>query len=550
MDTTVSTSFSQVDLGSLSSPNGNHENGTGSPGSNGAHVVEANGVAPASKKTVPNRSETDPYRLAALFLRTQYTTSDGVRRLVNWQREYLAWNGSKYQVKSDAEIEAELTRCIQQEFDRINVEKIERMKANGEIRPDNPPPFVHKVGRGLVRDTELALRSLCLIRVEHCRTPPKWIGENPLFRAGETIPFRNALVHLPSLASGRVLRVDPTPRFFSLVALDFDFVEDAPVPGKWLNFLDSVWGDDPDSIDCLQEWFGYCLTQGAAYQKMLMVIGAPRSGKGTIARVLTRLVGAECSIGPTLASLATNFGLSPFPGKSLAVIADARIRRGLGSDGVMVERLLSISGGDAISIDRKYKDPLTMTLPTKIMLLSNQLPEFRDASQALANRFIYLHMKHSFLGREDAGLFNRLVPELPGILHWAVEGWRRLADRGRFVQPESGVNLAEEAMCLNNPIVEFVAERCEAIPGFNPADELWEGIELPKVSTSELHAEWMSWCEINGVEQPGGREEFGRNLRAAYPCVQNKQVRLPGGGKDRFYVGIRLLTHSEMMARS
>ena len=51
---------------------------------------------------------------------------------------------------------------------------------------------------------------------------------------------------------------------------------------------------------------------------MLLLIGPTRAGKGVIARVLKALVGRGNYAGPTLASLGTNFGLSPLIGKPLA----------------------------------------------------------------------------------------------------------------------------------------------------------------------------------------------------------------------------------------
>ena len=58
--------------------------------------------------------------------------------------------------------------------------------------------------------------------------------------------------------------------------------------------------------------------------------------------------------GPTLASLGANFGLSPLIGRPLAVVSDARLAGA--NVHQIVERLLSISGEDLLTIDRKY-DP-------------------------------------------------------------------------------------------------------------------------------------------------------------------------------------------------
>ena len=102
----------------------------------------------------------------------------------------------------------------------------------------------------------------------------------------------------------------------------------------------------------LQEIFGLCLTGDTSHQKAFLIVGPKRSGKGTIARVLTQLIGSDNTVAPTLARLGTNFGLQPLIGKRLAIISDARLG-GRADQQAIAERLLSITGEDAITTDRK-----------------------------------------------------------------------------------------------------------------------------------------------------------------------------------------------------
>lgn len=89
-----------------------------------------------------------------------------------------------------------------------------------------------------------------------------------------------------------------------------------------------------------------------------MLVGPKRAGKGTVLRVLKGLLGDHNVAAPTLSSLTQNFGLAPLVGKPLAAISDARI--GTRADSlVAVERLLSVSGEDPITVDRKYRDAWT-----------------------------------------------------------------------------------------------------------------------------------------------------------------------------------------------
>ena len=60
----------------------------------------------------------------------------------------------------------------------------------------------------------------------------------------------------------------------------------------------------------LQEWLGTCRPGRTDQHKMLLLVGPIAAARATIARVLAATVGAANAAGPTLASLATNFGLS------------------------------------------------------------------------------------------------------------------------------------------------------------------------------------------------------------------------------------------------
>src|SRR5262249_3134060 len=159
---------------------------------------------------------------------------------------------------------------------------------------------------------------------EGATEPPAWLDGDGPFPAEEVLVAGNGLVHLPSFVAGKKdFFRDPDITFFSLNALDYDFLPDAPTPKNWFDFLGQRWGKDAEAVGLLQEWFGYCLAPDTSQQKILLIVGPKRSGKGTVARVLTRLVGRKNVAGPTLSSLGTNFGLWPLLGKTLAIIHDA-----------------------------------------------------------------------------------------------------------------------------------------------------------------------------------------------------------------------------------
>src|SRR5262245_33251224 len=257
---------------------------------------------------------------------------------------------------------------------------------------------------------------------------------------------------------------------------------------------------------------------------MFLMVGPKRGGKGTIARVLSRMLGRHNVAGPTLASLGTNFGLQDLIGKPVAIVSDARM--GAKADASLIaERLLSISGEDLQNVDRKYLPPWSGYLPTRFVIISNELPRFTDASGALASRFIVLMLTMSFFNSENPALTEELCTELPAIFNWALDGLQSLRARGRFKQPKASIEAIREMEDLASPMAAFIRDKCRK----DPREE---------VAVEELYRAYRQWCEDNG-RPASNSATFGRDLRAVFPgikVVRHRPLR------DRFYSGLALGT--------
>jgi putative DNA primase/helicase len=447
----------------------------------------------------------DPYTIA-----TAYETSrmvDGFPTIRCHRGVTLRYDGSAWIPMSADELTADVGGLVERYVGDLNADPDRKTLARTSTR--------------LISEVAAAAKRWALL--PDAVEPPCWLTDGPTpFPAEDVLACRNGLLHLPSVTFH-----EPHPLYFNTFALDYDFNEAAPPPARWLKLLHEIWPDDPESVELLQEWAGYLLTADTRQQKMLAMIGEKRSGKGTIARILGAMIGARNVAAPTLSALATNFGCAPLIGKSLAVVGDARFS-GRSDYVVIVERLLSISGEDHITIDRKYGEAWTGKLPTRFMLLTNQLPKLTDASGALVSRMLVLKFTRTFLGREDMHLFDRILPELPGVLLWAIEGWRRLHERGYFVQAASGQDEIDQMLELSSPVTQFVRERCDV------GEEKY-------VVTSDLFAAWQAWCAENGHDKPGKASTFGSNLRAAFPVVRTSNPTVRDGRKNvRLYLGIAI----------
>jgi putative DNA primase/helicase len=459
----------------------------------------------AQRLRAPVAQNAEPLRLAECFRRTCYELA-GEPTLVRWARAWWAYDGVRFVEHDDEKLKRDVLGFL-------DMVVVERRDQENKIRRER----VTARRRGVHELIEALLRVMPILD----GGAPQWIyakEKDP--DATRLVPCQNGLLDL------RERKVyPPTPRLFATQVLGAPWLPDAPEPVEWLKFLDSIWGEDKESIRALQQIFGYLVSADTEYQKLFAIVGPARSGKSTIGRIIKALVGEDSVVNPTLSSLERPFGLAPLVGKSVAIIGDARLG-GRADQATVVERLLSISGEDPISVDRKNRDSINVRMRVRILLISNELPRLYDTSGALASRFLILQTTKSFLGNEDTHLERRLLAELPGILKWAVEGYHDLLEGGRFITPAASQQAIEDLEAISSPIKVFLRDICAVGPGNT-------------IECEELYERWSEWCRKNGRDA-GNQQVFGRDLRTALPQIGQVQKRLLDGRRKRFYEGIGL----------
>lgn len=347
------------------------------------------------------------------------------------------------------------------------------------------------------------------------------LGTAVLQRAYETEPERaiactNGVV---DLATGGLVAHDPTR--FNLACLPYAYDPRARCP-QWLRFLTEVIGEQERVT--LQQWFGYVLAGDTDQHKMLSMIGDKRSGKGTVGRILSHLLGPEQVASPQLERLGSQFGASNLIGKSLAVMGDVRWNSRAAGDAVPL--LLGITGEDPIDIDRKHREAWHGTLPTRFMMMSNDEPTFTDASGALANRMIHILFPNSFLGRENVHLTRDLRSELPGILNWAIEGLVAYRSAGVLSTPDASKSVTASVHRAASDVSAFVDDHCELAPDAS-------------VDLDELYLRYSRWCDEEGTRvRP--KKWFSRDLNSALRGKVSVDRRRVAGDRRRVVAGLAL----------
>ena len=442
---------------------------------------------------------------ARTFLDTQYSSEEGCR-LVHYAQDFHIYQGTHYELLEEQTIRSKIYELL---------DKCKKPSKGGALAPFNPSP-------ASVSAAMDAVKSIVHLPNHANTKPPIWFESYAHNKpeASKLVSLRNGLFHLEDS-----ILIPHSLGFFTQNSLPFDYNQSADCP-QWDAFLQSVWPDDQESIDTLQEIFGYILSGDTRQQKFFNIIGPRRSGKGTINKVLVSLLGQHNTVAPELGELCDTFGLQPWLGKLLASFTDARAPERNRS--AVVSQLLRIVGGDTITVNRKNKEAWNGYLPTRLVIYSNEVLQLTENSNALTGRMIVIRMTKSFYNQEDTGLFVKLEKELSGIFNWAMRGLaRRLSRGGHFIQPESGRGYLELMEELGNPIKSFTEDALVFEPNAC----------VPKDSVFIAYKKWA----LNKSIHPGTDLVFKRQFSAAVQehCIRDHLDR-SNGNRTHMYLGVKL----------
>lgn len=233
---------------------------------------------------------------------------------------------------------------------------------------------------------------------------------------GDFINVQNGLLSLKDFTL-----YQHTDAVFTTSQLPISYTPSPPDMPIFTKFLSDITMGDTSMQMLICEAFGYALSNSIAAQKAFFLVSSGSSGKSTLMNVLQKLVGEEnCSHTP-LSSFNGSFGLAQMVGCTVNIASENNACR------INSEIFKAIVGGDKMEVNIKYKPALNVCLNTKIFALFNELPESNDLSFGYFRRLIIIPFQNRFIGDNvDVNILDKMYAELPSILHWAVEGLKRL----------------------------------------------------------------------------------------------------------------------------
>jgi P4 family phage/plasmid primase-like protien len=181
---------------------------------------------------------------------------------------------------------------------------------------------------------------------------------------------------------------------------------------------------------------------------------------------------------------------------------------------------------------------LCRATPTaKVIISTNQLPQFADKSMGIWRRMLFVPFERSYPPQmQNPHLLTRLEVELPGIFNWAYRGMRMLDQARRFIEPSKCTHALEQYRRDVNPARTFLLENYV------------KGLDFEGIQTQEVYDSYVAWCGENGY-RPMNNANFGKEVKRTFPQSSKGQAR-KGGRKISTYRGLAVMENSPVATQA
>lgn len=266
------------------------------------------------------------------------------------------------------------------------------------------------------------------------------------------------------------LRLQPHSKENGLIyELPYNYQPDVPEPKMFLRFLESIWPDDPEMIDLMQESLAVTMFGiTPKFQRCFLMYGVAHSGKSVMMDILGSLFPSEaqCALPPHMWS--ERFMRGQLDGPVLNLAGELPEVTDISS-----QIFKQAVNGEQLTGEHKNKDPFQFRPVAAHWFASNHLPRTKDTSAGFTRRWLIMPFLHA-VPESDRNMYladDIIANEREAIVAWAVRAIERVMKRGHLLVPPTVLAMGEELSSLLNPIRVWFRENMELCPGEQVNDE-------------------------------------------------------------------------------
>lgn len=290
----------------------------------------------------------------------------------------------------------------------------------------------------------------------------------------------------------------------------------------FMEFLQSVWGEDPDYQDkilALQEAMASTLMGLApTYQRAFCLIGQSGSGKSRITGLMRGLMpeGSHSQVAPS--DWGDRFLPAQMAGKLINFAGEISETRNISGD-----LFKMIVEGQAITAQHKNQPPFQFVSKAAQWFASNHLPRTKDSSDGFNRRWLFLEfrkpVKAENMIRDLEQVF--LAYEREQIVAWAMEGLPRLIENRDYTLPTSHMAMVDDMAMNNNSVRYFLVQS----PRLKVGKKQHQNTSENRITGQRLFEEYWSFTAASGGAQRVQQSKFHAMMRELQTPFGFEQIR-------------------------
>ena len=329
--------------------------------------------------------------------------------------------------------------------------------------------------------------------------------------------------------------VEPRPDLMLSKGSYVDYVEGARNE-RWEQFIDEITAGDKDTADYLQRIVGYAMSGVPNQHLMFFLIGRGCNGKSVFLNTLAKVFGSYHRAVPADYFTQTErqvSGSGRGPDSVLVSMAGSRLcvssetALGASMQEAVIKRLVS---RDALTARPLYSGTMMEIVPSWVLFVAtNHFPDVRTHDKGTWRRIRAIEFGVDFDDGNhemDPWLEDKLAKNLPGILNWCLEGYRKYRKFG-VGESKKAASFTEDLREQADVISRWMSECCVQDPG-------------ESAFLKEAYASWSAWARKDGsISQYPNDKIFGQVL-SEYGFVKRRM------NNGYAFYGFRMLTEEEL----
>lgn len=304
-----------------------------------------------------------------------------------------------------------------------------------------------------------------------------------------------------------------TPDYVFLKKSPVDYVEDAENPvittpegDEWdvESWIESL-SDDEGVPELIWEILSALVRPGVRWnQAAFFHSERGNNGKGTVCELGRGLVGPGGHASIPIANFGKPFALSELV-HARAIITD---ENSVGAFAKDLGDFKSVITGDTFTLDRKYKDPVSVSFSGMVIQCVNDFPKSRDKSASYSRRQLFVPFRKWFGGAGvERGYIKSDYIKRPEVLQYVLKRVLQMTHT-KFSNPQACKELLAEFQRENDPVVDW-AQRY----GLMDPEQADEEFAWDLVPTAFAHAVFVADFKLrNPSGIPLSDREFSRRL--------------------------------------